>query len=123
MASMGESEDDREAALLKREDDVARREAVLVDRVEAARDILHAAALRDVEADLRDETSVKRDQDADLAAFIDSKSGDSYGSGNPARRYAALDRGYAKDDRASAADDREMLTEASEADTLESPEG
>ncbi len=111
LASMGENEHDRVVAVEKREDEVERREAVLADRLEAAEEILEAADLRDVEADLRDDASVRRDQAADLAAFVHSEGGDSYGFDNPRRRYAALDRVHAKGDRASAADDRHALTE------------
>jgi hypothetical protein len=119
---MGENED-RQDAVESRELNVARREAALVDRVAAAEKILEAADLRDGEADLRDDASVRRDQAADLAAFVHPKDGDSYGSGNPGRRHAALDRGHAKDDRVvSAADDRQALTEEHGADPVEPPE-
>ncbi|MGZ5405049.1 MAG: hypothetical protein ACXWDL_10405, partial [Nocardioides sp.] len=65
----------------------------------------------------------KRDEAADLAAFVHPEDGDSYVSDNPRRRHAALDRGHAKDDRAWAADDRDALTEDPDANASEGPEG
>ena len=120
---MGDDEDDREVALARREDDVRRREAALAYRMKAAEAILRAADRRDVEADIRDDTSVDRDQAADLDAFVHPQDGHAYGSGNQLRRHAALDRLYAKDDRTSAADDREMLTKDQDAEPAETPEG
>lgn len=122
LASMGENEDDREVTVAKREDEVYRREAALASRLEVAGEILEAADLRDIEADVRDDTSVKRDRDADLAAFLQSQDPDSYGSDSPGRRHAALDRLHAKDDRASAADDRHSLTEGPDATPTGPPE-
>jgi hypothetical protein len=122
LVSMGENEDDREVAVAKREDEVYRREAALASRLEVAEEILEAADLRDIEADIRDDTSVERDRAADLAAFVQPQDGDSYGSDNPGRRHAALDRLHAKGDRASAADDRHSLTEGPDATPVEPPE-
>jgi hypothetical protein len=121
LAHVGEGEERRDA-VEKRELNVGRREAALVERLAAAKKILEAADLRDGEADLRDDASVTLDQAADLAAFVHPKDGDSYGSENPGRRHAALDRGHAKDDRVSAAGDRQALTEEHGADPVEPPE-
>ncbi len=119
LASMGENEDGREAAVARRENEVYRREAALASRIEVAEEILEAADLRDIEADVRDDTSVKRDRDADLAAFVQTQDADSYGSDNPGRRHAALDRLYARGDRASAADDRHSLAEDPDGNPVE----
>ena len=115
---MGKNEDDREVAVAKREDEV---KAALADRLEAAEKILEAADVRDVEADIRDDASVQRDQAADLTTFVHPEDGDPYGSDNAGCRHAALDRVHAKDDRASAADDRQALTEDPDTNPDSSP--
>ena len=98
---------------------MARRESALADRLEAAKEILLAADQRDIDADDRDDASVKLDRDADRAAFVHPVDDDSYGNDSPSRRHAALDRGHAKTDRASAADDRDSLTQEPHSDEVE----
>lgn len=102
---------------------MARRESALADRLEAAKEILLAADQRDIDADDRDEASVKLDRDADRGAFVRRVDDDSYGSDSPTRRHAAMDRGHAKTDRALAADDRAMLTEEPRSDGVEGRDG
>lgn len=120
MGLLVEAKDHEADGADQRDTSLAKREAGLAARLETVERILDAAKERDIEADARDQVSVKRDHAADLKAFTSPDGSNAYGVDLPARRHAAMDRRDAKGDRTSAADDRAALAEGP--DDLDEPE-
>jgi hypothetical protein len=85
------------------------RDAAHADRIDAAREIVTAADMRDAASVARDVAAEERENDLDRAEMLNPDI--QYGAHWPERRNAGLDRGHAKNDRTASHGDRLALTE------------